>query len=327
VTDPMDETVLLRLDGVHKFYPLGRILPWSRTRRYVRAVDGISLKIRPQETLSLVGESGSGKTTTARLILRIEKPTEGRITFRGKDVHELKGQELRQYQASVQAVFQDPWASLNPRMRIRDSIAEPLELNKRLPKQKVIERVNRLLLNVGLEPAASSNFPHEFSGGQRQRIAVARALALRPQLIILDEPVSALDVSIRAQLVNLLRDLQDQFGMAYLLIAHDLGTVYYLSHRVAVMYLGQIVETASTEELFTHPLHPYTKALLSASLPAWPEDKQENILLSIDPDSHIVGVHGCRFRPRCPFAFARCDGEMPQSRELAPGHEAACHLY
>ena len=320
-------TALLRLEKVRKYFPVGNTLPWSRARGDVRAVDGVTFAIYPRETLSLVGESGCGKTTTANLVLRLEEPTAGRIIFDGQDVHALKGQALRRYRASVQAVFQDPWSSLNPRMRAGDIIAEPLVLNQRLRGGEKQERVTELLLAVGLEPAAASNFPHEFSGGMRQRLAVARALALHPSLIVLDEPVSALDVSIRAQIMNLLKDLQERFGMAYLLIAHNLATVRYLSHRVAVMYLGQIVESAPAEALFTKPLHPYTKALISAAVPVRPGEEREEILLSGEVPSPTNPPPGCRFHPRCPFAFDRCSREVPQLRELASRHTAACHLY
>ncbi len=320
-------TALLRLADVRKYFPLGGTLPWSRGKGYVRAVDGVSFDIQPHETMSLVGESGCGKTTTAKLITRLEDVTAGRIMFHDKEVQDLQGRALRRYWASVQAVFQDPWSSLNPRMRAGDIIAEPLVVNQRLRGKAVRERVAALLMAVGLEPAAASNFPHEFSGGMRQRVAVARALALRPALIVLDEPVSALDVSIRAQIMNLLKDLQEQFGMAYLLIAHNLATVRYLSHRVAVMYLGKIVESAPAEELFINPLHPYTQALISAALPTRPGEQRREILLSGEVPSPTNPPPGCRFHPRCPLAFDRCSQEVPQLRELAPGHRAACHLY
>ncbi len=322
-----NDKALLRLEEVRKYFPLSGVLPWSRPRGYVRAVDGISIDVQPHETLSLVGESGCGKTTTAKLVLLLEAPTAGHITFQGKDIQELKGPALRGYRASVQAVVQDPWSSLNPRMRAGATVVEPLILNQRLEKEEVQERLTELFLAVGLEPAAAGNFPHEFSGGMRQRLAVARALSLRPALIILDEPVSALDVSIRAQIMNLLKDLQEQFGIAYLLIAHDLATVRYLSHRVAVMYLGEIVESAPTAELFAHPLHPYTKALLSAALPTRPGEEREEILLSGEVPSPTNPPPGCRFHSRCPFAFDRCSTEVPPLREQASGHKAACHLY
>jgi oligopeptide/dipeptide ABC transporter ATP-binding protein len=322
-----DGGALLRLEDVRKYFPLPASVPWSRAGAWVRAVDGVSFDIGRHETVSVVGESGCGKTTMAKLILQLEEPTAGRILFEGEDVRDLKGQERRRYRASVQAVFQDPWSSLNPRMRAGAIVAEPLVLNLRLTKAERDERVAQLLLAVGLDPAAAESFPHEFSGGMRQRVAVARALALRPSLIVLDEPVSALDVSIRAQIMNLLKDLQAQFGMAYLLIAHDLATVRYLSHRVVVMYLGQIVETAPAEQLFTEPLHPYTRALVSAAVRTRPGEKQEQILLEGEPPSPTNPPAGCRFHPRCPFAFDRCRQEAPVLRQLGLAHEAACHLY
>jgi oligopeptide/dipeptide ABC transporter ATP-binding protein len=318
---------LLRVDRVRKYFPLGGTLPWSRAKGYVRAVDGVSFEIQPHETLSLVGESGCGKTTTAKLITRLEEVTAGEIRFEGEEVQHVQGKALRRYWASVQAVFQDPWSSLNPRMRAGEIIAEPLVVNQHLRGQEVQSRVAELLLAVGLEPAAAGNFPHEFSGGMRQRVAIARALALRPSLIVLDEPVSALDVSICAQIMNLFKDLQEQFGTAYLLIAHNLATVRYLSHRVMVMYLGHIVESAPAEALFTNPLHPYTKALISAALPIKPGEAREEILLSGEVPSPTNPPPGCRFHPRCPLALARCSQETPELRELAPGHQAACHLY
>ena len=317
---------LLRLENVQKHFPVPGLVPWAAPRGHVRAVDGVSLSIRPHETLSVVGESGCGKTTMAKLVLRLEEPTAGRILFHGQDLRALRGPMLRRYRASIQAVFQDPWSSLNPRMRAAVIIAEPIVLNQRAGRRELAERVEELLVAVGLEPSAATSFPHEFSGGMRQRLAVARALALRPSLIVLDEPVSALDVSIRAQIMNLLRDLQAEFGMAYLLIAHDLATVRYLSDQVAVMYLGQVVERGPAEEIFTTPLHPYTRALLSAALPPRPGERDE-ILLEGEPPSPISPPAGCRFHPRCPFAFDRCRQEPPALAEQAPGHLAACHLY
>ncbi|MBI2986879.1 MAG: ATP-binding cassette domain-containing protein [Deltaproteobacteria bacterium] len=318
---------LLQVRGLKKHFAARGLLSLLSVRTWVRAVDGISFYVRPGETFSLVGESGCGKTTTAKLLLLLEQPTAGNIYFDGQDINQLKGSELRRYRSLVQAVFQDPWSSLNPRMRASSIIAEPLVVNHKPPKQEVQRRVEQLLMDVGLEPAAAANYPHEFSGGQRQRVAVARALALNPRLIVLDEPVSALDVSIRAQIMNLLRDLQRKYGMSYFLIAHNLATVRYLSHQVAVMYLGLIVEQATSEELFTKPLHPYTKALISAALPTQPGVQQERILLSGEVPSATHPPSGCRFHTRCPFVFDRCAVEAPQLRELAPGHTVACHLY
>jgi len=318
---------LLHVSEVKKHFPIKGLLPFGPARTWIRAVDGISFSVRPGETFGLVGESGCGKTTTAKMILLLETPTTGVIYFGGEDVNGLSGPGLRRYRASVQAVFQDPWSSLNPRMRAGSIIAEPLEINLKLTKQEVRERVQQLLVDVGMDPAVAFDYPHEFSGGQRQRVAVARALALNPRIIVLDEPVSALDVSIRAQIMNLLKHLQERYGMSYLLIAHNLATVRYLSHRVAVMYLGLIVEQAESEELFTTPLHPYTKALISAALPARPGEAQERIVLSGEVPSPLNPPSGCRFHTRCPFAFDRCFVEVPRLRELAPGHTVACHLH
>jgi oligopeptide/dipeptide ABC transporter ATP-binding protein len=318
---------LLQLEDVRKHFPQGPALPWTRPRRTVRAVDGISFEVRPHETMSLVGESGCGKTTTARLILLLERPSSGRVSFRGRDITTLDRPALQAYRAQVQAVFQDPWSSLNPRLRGGTIVAEPLVINQHLRGGALRERVGELLQAVGLEPGVARAFPHELSGGMRQRLAVARALGLGPSLVVLDEPVSALDVSVRAQIMNLLRDLQARLGIGYLLIAHNLATVRYLSHRVAVMYVGQIVETATAEELFARPLHPYTQALISAAASIRPGAAYAPIVLGGEVPSPASPPSGCRFHPRCPVAFARCPQEEPALRELAPGHRVACHLY
>jgi oligopeptide/dipeptide ABC transporter ATP-binding protein len=318
---------LIRAENLTKHFPVTKGLLWMRTAGQVKAVDGVSFTIGSEETLGLVGESGCGKTTTARLLLRLESPTAGRVLLNGREIHALAGPELRDYRTKVQAVFQDPWSSLNPRMRIRDTIAEPLVVNRRASAAQVRERVAEVLGQVGLPPDVASRYPHEFSGGQRQRIALASALASSPQLIILDEPVSALDVSIRAQIMNLLKDLQARTRVSYLLVAHNLATVRYIAHQTAVMYLGQIVEHAPTEALFQNPLHPYTKALFSAALPADPEVEREDLVLPGEVPSPIDPPSGCRFHPRCPFAMEQCARVEPVLKAAAPDHLVACHLY
>jgi oligopeptide/dipeptide ABC transporter ATP-binding protein len=311
---------------VVKHFSLGGGVPRAARRGALRAVDGVSFELQPGETVSLVGESGCGKTTTAKLILRLEDVSGGKIFLRGREVQDLRGQALREYWHSLQAVFQDPWSSLNPRMRVGDIVGEPLLANHRLKGRQLSERVEQLLVDVGLDPGIARSYPHELSGGMRQRLAIARALSLQPALIVLDEPVSALDVSIRAQVMNLLKDLQDRLGIAYLLIAHDLATVRYLSHQVAVMYLGQIVEFADGEVLFTHPQHPYTQALITAALPGRMNQSSEIVLLNTDVPSPANPPSGCRFHTRCPFAMPRCVVEEPLMRETEPGHRVACHL-
>lgn len=320
------DTALLRLDNVGKHFPLGRSVPWRTNPGAVRAVDGVTFELRASETLSLVGESGCGKTTTARLILRLEDVSFGKIFLRGQEVQDVRGPALREYWHSLQAVFQDPWSSLNPRMRVGDIVGEPLLANHRFKGRPLSDRVEQLLVDVGLDPGVARSYPHELSGGMRQRLAIARALSLQPALIVLDEPVSALDVSIRAQVMNLLKDLQDRLGIGYVLIAHDLATVRYLSHQVAVMYLGQIVEFADGEELFTQPLHPYTQALVAAALPHRMDDSDDLPVLNADIPSPANPPAGCRFHTRCPFAMSRCFVEEPVLREVKPGHRVACHL-
>ena len=318
---------LISVENLTKHFPVIRGLLFARTTGHVKAVDGISFTIGREETVALVGESGCGKTTTARLLLRLERPTAGRVLFDGHDVHALEGRPLREYRARVQAVFQDPWSSLNPRLRVRDTIAEALVVNRRVTKAQARRRVAEVLEQVGLPADAAGRYPHEFSGGQRQRIALAGALASDPELIVLDEPVSALDVSIRAQIMNLLKDLQAQQKLAYLLVAHNLATVRYIAHRTAVMYLGRIVEYAETEALFENPRHPYTKALFAAALPADPDAPGGEFVLTGEVPSPIDPPSGCHFHPRCPFVKPECSRVDPAPKLVTPDHLVACHLY
>ncbi len=311
---------LLELREVKKHYPVRGGLLGTRTVGAVRAVDGVSFRIGAAETLSIVGESGCGKTTTARLVLRLETPTAGTVAFQGTPLERLDAAGSKIYRSSVQAVFQDPWSSLNPRLRAGAIIAEPLVVNTSLSPAEVRERVADLLVQVGLRPEQAQLYPHQFSGGQRQRVAIARALSIDPRLVVLDEPVSALDVSIRAQILNLLKDLQERLGLSYVLIAHHLATVRHMSHQVAVMYLGQIVELAPGRELFAHPLHPYTQALYAAALSTHPDQKTNGPIVSGEVPSPLNPPPGCRFHPRCPYATPECAEVEPRLRELAPGH-------
>jgi oligopeptide/dipeptide ABC transporter ATP-binding protein len=318
---------LLCVRELRKHYPVTAGVIRMREVGSVKAVDGVSFAISKAETVSLVGESGCGKSTTAKCVLRVENPTSGSVQFDGKDIARLSAPERKWFSRSVQAVFQDPFSSLNPRMRVKHIIGEPLVVHETLSRAQRESRVCELLEMVGLPADAATLYPHEFSGGQRQRIAIARALALDPRLVVLDEPVSALDVSVRAQVTNLLQDLQEKLGVSYLLIAHDLAIVQHMSNTVYVMYLGKVVETAQSKELYRNPRHPYTTALLSAALPYDPAQPRDEIILGGEVPSPLDPPPGCRFHPRCPRAMARCSEVEPQLKDMAPGHQVACHLF
>ncbi len=318
---------LLRVENLKMHFPIYRGV-FQRQVGAVLAVDGISFDVRRGETLGLVGESGCGKSTTGRAILQLYKPTAGNVHFEGVDLIKLRGEELRHMRRKMQMIFQDPYASLNPRMTVEQIVGEPLIVHSAATGKEIHERVENLLGLVGLNPAFATRYPHEFSGGQRQRIGVARALALQPSFIICDEPISALDVSIQAQVVNLLEELQEQFNLTYLFIAHDLSMVRHISKRVAVMYLGMIVELTSRDELYLNPLHPYTQALLSAVPIADPvvSAQRQRTILEGDVPSPANPPSGCRFRTRCPIAESICAEKQPEFRELKAGHFVACHF-
>jgi oligopeptide transport system ATP-binding protein len=322
----MSAEPLLRVEGLRKHYALTRGVLFTRTLGQIKAVDGISFHIRPGETVGLVGESGCGKTTTSRMILNLETPTDGQVLLEGEPIHGLQNDALRAFRRKVQAVFQDPWSSLNPRMTVGRTIAEALIVNS-WDRSRIEARVRELLVHVGLRPEQAQQYPHEFSGGQRQRVALAAALASGPRLIVLDEPVSALDVSIRAQMMNLLKDIQAQDGVAYLLVAHDLATVRHMADHTVVMYLGKIVEQAPTASLFAQVRHPYTKALFSAVLVAQPGRQVEEVELRGEVPSPLDPPSGCRFHTRCPHVMPQCTKLEPLLREVAPGHAVACHLF
>jgi oligopeptide/dipeptide ABC transporter ATP-binding protein len=317
-------TALLEVEGLKKHFVADRTL-LGRPTAYIKAVDGVSFTVEAGKTLALVGESGCGKSTVSRLVLRLIEPDAGSVRFEGRDLLALDANALRAFRRDAQIIFQDPYASLNPRMTVSQILAEPLALHDLVPAARRRERVEQLLRQVGLEPRFARRYPHEFSGGQRQRIAIARALAVEPKLIICDEPVSALDVSIRSQILNLLRDLQDRLGLAYIFVSHDLAVVKHIADRVAVMNLGVIVETADAQALFAGPRHPYSRALLSAIPVPKPRAKRSRILLQGELPSALNPPAGCRFHTRCPHVIDRCRVEPPQLLDDGGGHLTACH--
>ena len=321
----MKNDAIISAHELKKYYPVTKGTFFSRTVGYVKAVDSISFKIKSGETLGLVGESGCGKSTTANVMLGLESPTSGQIMFDGRDITRFSRQERFDFRGNIQAVFQDPFRSLNPRKKVKQIISEPLFIHKVSPRKEISFRIIQLLDLVGFDPHQAGLYPHEFSGGQRQRIAIARALALNPRVIILDEPVSALDVSIQAQILNLLVDLQEKFHLTYLIISHDLAVVEYVSTHIGVMYLGHLVERAPSEALYNNPIHPYTRALLDSVPVADPEDIKE-ITLEGEVPSPLNPPTGCAFHPRCPVCEPRCSKETPFMREVAPEHAAACHV-
>lgn len=319
-------SVLLRVEELKKHFPV-RIGAYGEKKATVQAVNGVTFQIRKGETLGMVGESGCGKSTAGQTILQLYRPTSGKVYFNDVDITAMEEKDLRTLRPKMQIIFQDPYSTLNPRMTVGTAIAEPMQAHNIVPKEKQDARVAELLTKVGLNPSYANRYPHEFSGGQRQRICIARALACNPEFIVCDEPISALDVSIQAQIINLLQDLQEEFGLTYLFVAHDLSVVRHISDRVAVMYLGQLVELAPKVALFDRPLHPYTAALLSAVPKPDPAEERtrERVVLTGDVPSPIAPPTGCRFHPRCPLATDLCSREVPDWHEIEPGRWVACH--
>jgi oligopeptide/dipeptide ABC transporter ATP-binding protein len=316
---------LIQIEDLKKYYPVTRGL-FSSHAGDLKAVDGVTLDILEKEIIGLVGESGSGKSTLGKTILKLEEPTGGRILYRGDDITKMDKKRLKEYRREVQLIFQDPDASLDPKMTVGDSVREPLIIHNIGDDKKRTRRVSELMEQVGLDARQAGLYPHEFSGGQKQRVGIARALAMNPRLIIADEPVSALDVSIQAQILNLMMDIQEKFGLAYLFIAHDLSVIRHMAHRIAIMYLGKIVELSDKKELFSNPLHPYTEALLSA-VPSLRAKGKDRILLHGDIPSPLNPPSGCHFHPRCHRVLPVCEKVEPELVELSPGHFVSCHLY
>jgi peptide/nickel transport system ATP-binding protein/oligopeptide transport system ATP-binding protein len=319
------QTPLVEVKKLQKSFSIQK--GWFGATKYLKAVDGISFAILKGETFSLVGESGCGKSTTGRLVTRLLKPTDGEVWFNGQNISGLNADQMRPIRKDMQMVFQDPYASLNPRMKVKDLVAEPLLIHSKMSTKERDKLAHELLETVGLSSLHAERFAHEFSGGQRQRIGIARALSVRPSLIVADEPVSALDVSIQSQVLNLLQDLQEQYGLTYLFISHDLSVVEHISDRIGVMYLGKLVETADKDTLYDSPLHPYTQALLSSVPVPDPSQKKERIILKGDLPSPVDPPTGCRFHTRCPSCMEICKQHEPVFREVEPGHQVACHLY
>ena len=322
-----NDNTLLSVRAVKKYYPVVKGIIRGRTLGHVKAVDDVSFDIKTGQTFGLVGESGCGKTTLSRLLLRAERPTSGVIEFEGKDISEFNREDLKKYRSLVQPVFQDPYSSLSPTMQIWEIITEPLIVQQKISSARAKETAAYLLETVGLSPQNLNQYPHQFSGGQRQRIAIARALSCNPKFLVLDEPVSALDVSIRAQLMNMLKDLQKQFGLTFFIIAHDLGTVRYMSDTICVMYLGQIAEMGPADKVYSRALHPYTQALLSSTLPFDPDEASKTFTIKGEIPSPLNPPSGCRFHTRCPFVMPECSGEPPMLREVEPEHYVSCYLH